>query len=198
MGGLSGIGIITFGDIAINQLPLTYYKDSKTQVAQVINELQPNGYTKTRDAMEMAYDELKQSMEDDDFPGYKYNLILLTDGVPEIPPPRTCIAQTNDPNTAPLPRCFAVEQDPTQSPDITSEIKALGVDIYAINVYSPDYPSDKFFFPYLTPLLEKIASTPTDTHYFVSINGANLSDVLQSINSSICYNNLNGQPAPAQ
>ena len=198
MGGLSGVGLISFGDIVKDELPLTYLKDARPQVAKAIANLTPHGYTHTRDAMQMAYDELHQSLLNDDFPGYKYNLVLLTDGVPEIPPPRHCLDSTPDPNTAPLPRCFAIEQDPTQSPDITAEIKALGVDIYVINVYSPDYPSDKYFQKDLVPLLERIASTPLDTHYFVSINGGNLSQVLQSIDSSICYNNFDGQPVPSQ
>ncbi|HSX09613.1 MAG TPA: vWA domain-containing protein [Candidatus Saccharimonadales bacterium] len=192
MGGLSAIGINDFGDIAKQDLPLNYYKDVKPQVKQVINDLDAHGYTKTRDAMQMAYDELKQSIDNEDYPGYKYNLVLLTDGVPEVPPPRSCYVQFADPNTAPLMRCFAAEQDPTVPTNIPDQIRNLGVDIYVINVYSPSYHSDAEMFPYLNTLLKKVASQPTNTHYYVSINGSNLSQVLQTINSSICYGNLDG------
>lgn len=192
MGGLSAIGINEFSDIAKQDLPLNYYKDVKPQVKQVINGLDADGYTKTRDAMQMAYSELKQSINNDDYPGYKYNVVLLTDGVPEVPPPRTCYVQFADPNTAPLERCFAQEQDPTVPTNIPDEIRALGADVYVINVYSPDYHSDAEMFPYLNTLLQKVASQPLNTHYYVSINGSTLNQVLQNIDSSICYDQYNG------
>jgi von Willebrand factor type A domain len=191
MGGLSAIGIDTFSVSANTEIPLSYYKDVKQQVASVVNGLTPNGYTSTRDAMELAYTQLQQSIADDDYPGYKYNVVLMTDGVPEIPPPRTCEATAYDPNIGGL-RCFAKEQDPTVPPDISQEIRDLGADIYVINVYSPEYASDKALFPYLNALLEKISSQPLSTHYYISINGSTLPTVLQSINQNICENILNG------
>jgi hypothetical protein len=200
MGGLSAIGIDTFGgnpgDVT-TQIPLSYYKDVKTQVPQVINGLTANGGTPTRDAMELAYNQLNQSISEEQYPNYQYNLILITDGVPEQLPPRTCEEQTYDPRDAPLPRCFAEQEDPTIPTDISAEIRTLGVDVYAINVYSPSWPSDAYMFPYLSVMLEKVASEPSSTHYFVSVDGNNLSDVLQSINQSICEDELNG-PAPSQ
>jgi hypothetical protein len=200
MGGLSAIGIDTFGgppgDVS-TLLPLSYYKDVKPQVTQVINGLTANGATPTRDAMQLAYNQLQQSISEEQYPNYQYNLILLTDGVPEQLPPRTCEEQTTDPLDAPLPRCFALQEDPTLPTDISAEIRSLGVDIYTINVYSPQRASDVFMLPYLSLLLEKVASEPTSTHYYVSVDGTNLSDVLQSINQSICQDELDG-PAPSQ
>lgn len=193
MGGLSAIGIDTFGggpgDV-VTKLPLSYYKDVKTQVSQVINGLTANGGTPTRDAMALAYNQLDSATNEEEYPNYQYNLILITDGVPEQLPPRTCEVQTPDPLDAPLERCFAVEQDPTIPTDISAEIRSLGVDIYTINVYSPSYASDAFMYPYLTTLLEKIASEPTSTHYYVSVDGNNLSSVLQNINQSICQDEV--------
>ena len=174
MGGLSGIGIDTFGDIAKQELPISQYKDVKTQVQQVIGNLTPNGYTHTRDAFQLAYNQLQTSIESGDFPEYQYNVILMTDGVPEQAPQRTCYVQFPDPNTAPLERCFAKEQDPTVPTNIPDEMRQLGADVYVVNVYSPQYTSDAEMYPYLTDLLQKVASNPLDTHYFVSINGGNL------------------------
>jgi len=194
MGGLSAIGVDTFGhdDDAHEIVPLAYYKDVKKEVKDAISDLTPDGGTPTRDAMELVYNQLKESIDNEDYPGYAYNLVLITDGVPEKGPPRTCYVQTYDPRDAPLQRCFAVEQDPTVPTDISKKIRDLGVDVYAINVYSPTWASDKFMFPYLDTLLKKIVTTPTSTHYFVSTNASNLSAILQSINSNICYDQLNG------
>lgn len=197
MGGLSAIGIDSFGgepgDIK-TQVPISYYKDVKQEVSEKINGLTPHGGTPTKDVMELAYEQIQQSISNDDFPGYKYNLVLLTDGVPEKLPPRTCYVETYDPIDAPLPRCFAEDEDPTVPDNIPQEIKNLGVDVYAINVYSPNWGSDAFMYPYLTKLLSGVVSAPTSTHYYVSINGSNLSDVLQTIDQNICEEQVIGAP----
>lgn len=193
MGGLSTIGIDTFGGgqgAATTAVPLNYYKDVKTQVKQVINGLTPNGGTPTRDAIQLAYTQLKQSISEDEYPGYQYNLILMTDGVPEILPPRTCEAQTYDPKDAPLQRCFAQQEDPTIPTNIAAQMRSLGVDVYAINVYSPSWTSDAYMYPYLNAMLQKVVSQPASTHLYTSINGSNLSDVLQNIDQSICQDEL--------
>jgi len=195
MGGLSAIGIDTFGGeqkAVDTQIPLNYYKDVKTQVKQVISDLTPHGGTPTRDAMQLAYTQIQQSISDDDYPGYTYNVVLMTDGVPETLPPRTCEAQTPDPNTAPLERCFTEGEDPTIPSNIGDEIRALGANVYAINVYSPSWTSDKFMYPYLTAMLGKLVSEPTNTHLYTSVNGSDLSNILQSIDQSICEDELNG------
>jgi len=195
MGGLSAIGIETFSKDVVTDVPLNYYKDVKPQVNQVISGLTADGWTRTKDAMQEAYDQLKKSIKDEDYPGYAYNLILMTDGVPEVPPdqPRTCYVTTPDPNDAPALRCFAKEEDPTVPVDIPQKIRDLGVDIYTINLYSPSWHSDVVMFPYLQHLLrDQIASSPTSTHYYVSTNASNLSDILKNIESNICYNELNG------
>lgn len=195
MGGKAVIGIDTFSQDVNEKIALNYYKDVKQPVSQVINYLTPGGWTRTRDALELAKDQLSKAITDEDFPGYRYNLVLMTDGVPEIPDAsRHCEVTVPDPNLKDGIRCFAKEQDPTIPTDVSTEIKSLGVDIYTINVYSPSYPSDKALFPYLDALLKKVASTPVNTHYYVSTNASNLSDILHNISNSICYDNFNGVP----
>ena len=158
----------------------------------MISGLTPKGGTPTKDAMEVAYNQLQQSINNDDYPGYKYNLILMTDGVPEKLPQRTCYPGTEVPDPKDKPfRCFAEDQDPTTPINIPQEIKDLGVDVYAINVYSPSWSSDKALYPYLNAFLTKVASTPTSTHLYTSVNGSDLSKVLQSIDQNICVNDLN-------
>jgi hypothetical protein len=204
MGGLSAIGLETFSKDVVVDVPLNYYRDVKPQVNKVISGLKADGWTRTKDALQVAYDNLKTSIDNEDYPGYAYNLVLMTDGVPEVPPsqPRTCLAQTSDPNDAPALRCFAQEEDPTVPVNLPDKIRQLGVDIYTINLYSPSWASDAYMFPYLQHLLrDQVASSPTSSHYFVSINAANLGDILRNIDNNICYDELNGTvhtpPTPA-
>lgn len=197
IGGKTVIGINTFSKDVITKLYLSYYKDVKKQVPGIINGLTPGGWTRTRDALESAKEELTKSIRDEDYPGYQYNLVLMTDGVPEIPDAgRHCEVTVPDPNLANGIRCFAREEDPRYPTDVSNEIKALGVDIYTINVYSPSYRSDKLLFPYLEALLKEVASPPLNTHYYVSTNASNLSEILKNISNSICYGSFNGIPKP--
>jgi von Willebrand factor type A domain len=192
MGGKSVIGIDTFSKDVHADIPLNYYSDAKTKINQVIDGLKPDGWTSTRDALQMAYGQLKDSITNEDYPGYSYNVVLMTDGVPEIPDqPRTCEVQVPEPLLASGVRCFAQEEDPRVPVNIPDEIKNLGVDVYAINVYSTNFHSDVLLFPYLDTLLKQVASQPTASHYFVSTNASNLSQILQNIGSSICYKNFN-------
>ncbi|HWY79059.1 MAG TPA: VWA domain-containing protein [Candidatus Sulfotelmatobacter sp.] len=197
IGGKSVIGIDTFSKEAKTEQMFNYYNDTKQQVNHIIDGLKPEGWTVTKHAMQMAYDQLKQSITNEDYPGYAYNLILMTDGVPETPNNGgNCEAKVPDPNLASGFRCFAREEDPRIPVNIPDEIKQLGVDIYTINVYSPSYPSDKLLFPTLEQFLKEVASPPLNTHYFVSVNASNLSTILHDINNNICYRDLNGVIKP--
>ena len=199
IGGKEVVGIDTFSANVKTAIVMDYFNNNKNAVSQVIDGLTPGGWTVTRDAMQQAYGQLKQAITYDDFPGYAYNLILMTDGVPESPDSMNdCEVTVPDPNLANGIRCFARKQDPRIPVNIPDEIKNLGVNIYTINVYSPSYPSDKLLFPYLDKLLKNISSSPISTHYFISTNASNLSDILHNINNNICYGNFNGfvKPTP--
>ncbi len=190
LGGKSVIGIYTFNKDVDEEIPISYYKDVKTDVDEAIDAMKPEGHTRTRDGMALVRTELRKVIDEKAYPGYKYSLILMTDGVPEIPPPepRDCYVRYPDPNTAPAERCFAKEQDPRIPNDIAKEIKDRGTDIYSVNIYSPSYASDAFMFPYLEGLLKEVASTPTDSHYYSSINAGNLKKILETVVQDICVN----------
>lgn len=196
LGGKSVIGIYTFSKDVKEEVPINFYKDVKTQVDETIDELRPDGWTRTRDGMVLVQSKMAEVIQESAYPGYKYSLVLMTDGVPEVPPtqPRNCYVTAADPNTAPALRCFAREQDPRVPTNVADEIKGMGVDIYSVNIYSPNYPSDVVMFPYLEALLKEVASAPTDTHYFSSVNGANLSKILESVVASICKDSSYTQP----
>lgn len=185
--GVGVIGLIRFSNEAQELIPLSKYKDVRGTFGSAVRNLKPDGYTKTRDAMQLAKQRLAEAIAAKKFPDYKYTLVLLTDGVPEQKPPRNCYVDTPDPNIpAPDKRCFAREQDPTFQPDITADIKNLGVTIYSINIYSPNYASDKFMYPHLTKLLKTVATRPEKPYYHESINAGDLVTVLKGVNNSIC------------
>lgn len=188
LAGKSVVGIQTFSKDVKEQVPLNYYKINKEEVNTAINGLEPDGYTRTRDGFQIAKQKLIEAMNSRKFPGYKYSLIVMTDGVPEIPPdqPRTCIKEADDPNTAPAKRCFAKEQDPRIPTNLADDIKNIGVTIYTINIYSPDYPSDTVMLPYLEALLKEVATQPSSTHYYSSINAGNLQKVFEDMTTIIC------------
>jgi hypothetical protein len=188
LGGKSVVGMYSFSKEVKEEVPINFYKDVKIDVDRAINNLKPDGHTRTRDGMALVKEKMQEVIEEKAYPGYKYNLIIMTDGVPEVPPtqPRNCYVTAYDPNTAPALRCFAREQDPRVPTNIADEIKQLGVDIYSVNIYSPNYPSDVVMFPYLEGLLREVSSPPYETHYFSSVNGQNLNKILENVVASIC------------
>lgn len=181
LGGTSAIAIQTFSAETIDRVPFDYYRNNKPKVNATIASLRPDGYTSTRDGLTMARDKLGAAIEANKFPGYKYYLILMTDGVPETPSHTGCLVTVPDDNIR--ERCFAKDQDPRGPPNISSEIKAMGVTVYSIGIYSQS-GSDKQLEPYLEALLKDVATD--DAHYFSSPNASNLSTVLGSILKDIC------------
>lgn len=187
--GKTALGMVTFSAQVQDRVPLSYYKEIKGQVATTINGLKPDGNTVTRSALQRAKQILSEAITKNKFPGYKYSLILMTDGVPEILPPRTCYVEVPDPLTAPLQRCFAVEQDPRVPTNLATDIKNLGVDIYTIGIYS-DNSSDRTLKPYLEKLLKEIPSQPIDTHYYSSPKAENLAKIFDNVVNNICENQV--------
>jgi hypothetical protein len=184
----------TFSAITHDNVPFSYYKDSKGQVQATIDSLNPDGWTSTKDGMTLASRKLSEAITTNKFPGYKYYLILLTDGVPEIPqypdkPPRQCEITVPDPLEPGGKRCFSVDQDPRlPPPGIASSIKSLGVEIYSIGIFSQT-SSDKAVEPNLVKLLQDVATPPitgANSHYYTSINANNLDIILKNIVASIC------------
>ncbi|MEK7571762.1 MAG: VWA domain-containing protein [Patescibacteria group bacterium] len=187
--GKSVIGMQTFSAEAKEVVPLRYYKDVKEDVSKAIEDLKPGGNTVTRDGFNLAKGKLAAAITSNKYPDYRYALIVITDGIPEIPPaeqqPDSCIIKVPDANLT-GDRCFAKEQDPTRAPSVANDIKNMGVDVYTVNIYSDTFPSDRAMLPYLEALLKESASQPTDTHYYNSINGDNLQEIFDNVISNIC------------
>jgi uncharacterized protein YegL len=181
------IGFYTFSRSAKEEIPLSYYKDVKKEVADTINKLKPDGETKTRNGFTLAYNQIADAIKKNKFPGYHYSLILLTDGVPELQPydHRTCIVAFDDPTTAPAKRCFAIEQDPRTPTNIAAQLQGLGVQVYSVGIFSQT-TTDKQMYPYLSALLKDVASQPLATHYYESVKGNNLKEILDTVVTNVC------------
>jgi hypothetical protein len=184
----SVIGIHTFSQKANEEVPLSLYGDVKDQVMKSIEGLKPDRETRTRDGFSLVKQRLTESITTNKYPGYSYALILITDGVPEIPPdqPRTCLPNNNFQPYDPVyqsNRCFAQEQDPRVPTNLPADIKGLGVKIYTVGIFSQS-TTDKQFYPYLSALLKEIASEPDN--YFESIEGGTLDKILNEVLNSIC------------
>jgi hypothetical protein len=189
MSNYSVIGMQTFSAVVTERVPLDYYKNQKVQVDATIDNLKPLGNTRTRDGFKLAQQLINQSKADKKFKGYHYVVVLLTDGIPEMNPTqkRTCIGpEIADPLTAPALRCFAKEQDPRVPTNIPAELKADGVSIFSVGIYSPNRPSDAAFQPRLESLLQEVSSQPYQNYYFSSVHGGNLEEILDKVFNSIC------------
>lgn len=182
----SVIGIHTFSKRAKEEVPLSLYKDVKADVDKAIEDLDPDGWTTTRDGFSLVKQKITEAMASGKYPGYTYAVVLLTDGIPEQPEPRTCFPndsfQPYDPQYQ-ANRCFSIEQDPRKPTNIPGDLKGMGVKVYSVGIFSQT-TTDKQFYPYLSGMLKEIATSPD--HYYESIEGGNLDKILNEVLNNIC------------
>lgn len=180
-----GIQVFSSPNNVRELIPISYYKDVKQQVQNTISTLTADGATSTRDGLSLAQQKLAAAINQNKFPGYKYSLVFLTDGVPETTNlnEQNCVAEAIRDDG--LRRCFARAQDPRTPPNVGLQIKNLGVEVYSINITSQE-KSDVEFGPHLEALLKDVASLPTSEHYYVSLNGSGLTGVLDKVFANIC------------
>lgn len=217
--GTTAVTIQTFSRDVKDEVPWDLYKNNKAEVQATIDSLPASGWTVMRDGFEMAKDKLSEAINQNKFPGYNYNLLLISDGVPEIPPPsgaspydfskcgmtdvtapagddRDCFVRVCDTVTAPALRCFAKLQDPRAAPGDTTNysqiIKNMGVSIYAIGLYA-DSSSDNKLRGWLEPLLKEVVSQPISTYYYAydsNTSEEKLKTIFENIVTRICENKL--------
>lgn len=170
--GLLGLQIysdvLTYPPLGYQELiPISEYKNIKNQYVGFINTMRPQGATHSKDAMAFAKTKIDQARSK--YPNRKFNLIFISDGIPEteatknrlcpiggIPDPNLC-SRGFDPNGRSICRCFAEEQNPTS---IAQQIKNSGVRIFTI--YYVDQADAKFT-DMLKKLMEDVASSPSDS-----------------------------------
>lgn len=137
----TAVAIQTFSAHEKSIIDWGLYKNNKTQVQEAINDLDADGHTVMRDGFKLAKTKLNEAITQNKFPGYNYSLLLISDGVPEEPPPddatdfnysscrtsapwaesppagddRICHISVCDNFTKPALRCFIKKQDPRES-----------------------------------------------------------------------------------
>ncbi|MBU3978830.1 VWA domain-containing protein [Patescibacteria group bacterium] len=212
----TAVAIQTFSDQERDKVPWDLYKNNKQEVQTTINNLPAQGHTVMRNGFKLAKDKLNEAISQNKFPGYNYTLLLISDGVPEIPPPsgaspydparcnepnydpapagdnRNCYARVCDPITAPALRCFVKDQDPRIPTSLPQEIKNMGVSIYAIGLYA-DSSSDNKLRDWLEPLLKEVVSQPVSTYYYAydsKTSTEKLKTIFENIVTKICEDEI--------
>jgi hypothetical protein len=155
-------------------IPFSKWKDISAEYSTTVDSLTARGSTYTRDALQFVEPHLLTARKE--YPQYKdFTLLLFTDGIPYIYPPKdSCNIQNPQ-------SCFSSEQDPTESPDISQEIKDNGITIYTI-AFNGDLDrssSDK-----LETMLKKIASKPDN--YYSAQQAGDLSGIFKQIGQKLC------------
>lgn len=181
--GLSSFSSDDDGAIVVTEdVPFSRYKDVKAMMPNAISNLYAAGATNTRTAFLFERDKILAAQKK--FPDQKFALIFLSDGVPERNP-KDCASGREFP--APLgSRCFANSQDPTQSPDVSKEIKDAGIKIYTIALYVPGDPQDEYFMPDMRSMMIRIATEPTLSTYYELPDPTQLKKIYKDISQKIC------------
>lgn len=182
------ISLQTFSTYSSNpsiDVPFDYFKNNKSRFINSINSIYPDGGTYTKNAFEVAKAKFAQAKIK--FPGSKFTLIFISDGIPETsatnnlcpggkgPDSKYCTSSPNKPSAC---RCFATEQDPTS---VANEIKSQDVRIFSIGYINEE---DDKFKDDLTELMTNVASSPDD--FYIAPITNQLTSILQRISTKIC------------
>lgn len=154
------IGIQSFSSESITEdVPISYYRDVKNLIPPAVNSYRADGSTPTYAALIFSYQKLQEALPK--FPGRQFNFILVSDGQPFPPGP-----PSNDPRD--------------YNPNPANQIKALGVNVYALAIYDRDQAGN----PALANLLKSIASKPEN--YFQAESADDTTKLLALITEKIC------------
>jgi hypothetical protein len=160
------IGFQSFDSSSItDDVPISYYKDVKALIPIKVAALRPGDATPTHDALEFSYQRLKEAIPK--FPKERqFNFIFVSDGAPC--PGIGC----NQPGA---------DQDPRKyTPNPADEIKALGVNVYSLGIFTAGDPQTFL----LEDLLKSIASKPEN--YYAANSGDDVKKLLTQISNRIC------------
>lgn len=183
----SVLGIQSFSDPTHPQrvdIPISYYKDVKQIVVPITKSLDAEGSTYMRDAFELTRNELFSALDAKNNDGskkfpdkYKFNLIFISDGVPEL---LDCSRQQHKDGI-----CSTDSQNPIINPDISQQIKDKGITIFTIAYLDI---IDAGFNDSLEAIMKHIASKDTNGNafYFKAPINNQLDGILAQISTKIC------------
>jgi len=151
------IGIQAFNSTSYPVLPLGLYNSVAFQ--QAVTYLQPFGTTNMRAGLTLAKTQIEVAKNSYPSPEYKWYMILVSDGLPNVP--------------------NQVTGNPFYSPDVVEPIRSLGVTIITIGFGQDADPT----------LLQQIASTKpnsTEKFYYFSPPNGQLETIYNDIAADIC------------
>jgi hypothetical protein len=149
-------------------------------ITKIDSSLNPdqNWATYMREGFKLAQSKLASKKS-----GYKYYLVLISDGVPEVD-----VCANGNPRNGVCSgelRNYDLGQDPTYTglgqPNIPSQIKNSGVTIYSVGIFTDD---DQQVNAQLETLLKNIASSPSN--YFQADNAGQLTNIFSQLAKDIC------------
>ena len=147
-------------------VPISKYADVKVNINNIIDGMRANGFTYSKNAMSFVKQRLEEAKAK--FPEYNFNLIFISDGVPETAASDLACGR----------RCLAQEQNPEI---VASEIKNLGIRIFSL-AYLDD--SDASLSNQLRALMINVASSPED--FFVAPVSNQIEEILAQIGQKFC------------
>lgn len=168
-------------------IPFSFYGNIKSNFAQIINSMNAYGSTHSKDAFAFTKQKLEVAINDSRFKNQKFNIIFISDGIPEtLEQNKLCPGGqginseycTISPLDSSACRCFDPSQDPTQ---IANDIKSRGVRIFSISYISDE---DDKFKEKLRTLMKNVASSPEDFYEAPITN--QITAIIKQITTKIC------------
>jgi hypothetical protein len=169
-------------------VPIDLFKNVKSNFVSAVSSMRPAGATYSKDAMTFAKQKLDAARAR--FPDYQFNLVFISDGIPEteateaalcpggIPNSDLCSVSTNPLTGQADCRCFAQVQDPTS---VASQIKNSGVRIFTISYLDA---LDEKFNDRLQDLMKGVASSISD--YYQAPVENQITTILSQIAQKSC------------
>ncbi len=172
-----------------NLINPTPYKNVRDTIHNTVCGVHADGGTYTRDAFLETEKVLDEAIKK--YPDHKFNLIFISDGVPEDGNTGSvCPGGIGGPwcgaNELGYCRCYSIKQDPTNfydssKIDISQRIKDKGVRIFTISYVDK---TDQHLNSLLEGLMERVASSVDD--YYRSPSEQDIEVILEQIVNKIC------------
>lgn len=173
---------------------IDFFGNNKNSFTTSTNSFCADGATNTRTAFAAELDDLTRAVGDQRFKDYNFNLVFISDGIPEIngsghqgactgaEPYQFCALSKG------ACRCFVDDQDPTSNPQIAQQVQALksingkNVRVFSVLVFDPI--SDGPFESKLTNMMQAIASSPSD--FYKTSDPTTIKTIYSQISNRIC------------
>lgn len=176
-------------------VPIDFYSSNKSEFSSQVANLCADGATSTRTAFEAEKNDLEKATADPKFKDKTFNLIFVTDGIPESrgsDHQGACTGEETYPvcatNFDGNCRCFDSNQDPTTNPQIAEQIREIkslnGKNIRIFSVLVFDDENDGPFKDQADKMMSAIATSAED--YYKTTDPKVLTKIYNQIAEKIC------------